>query len=83
MSSSSSFILALVRCTDGNKRIAEYTYTYYSGSRMEPPDEDGELNWHECLEDYHHEVRKREVEKKEKEARRSQRIKEAKEKRNG
>lgn len=68
-SGSKLFILARTRCSDGKERIAEYHYQYWSGSRMEPPDEDGELLWHDSVEDYHHDLERREREKREREQR--------------
>jgi len=66
-SGSKTFILARVRCMDEVERIAEFHYQYWSGSRMEPPEEDGELLWHDSIEAYHHDIDRRKAEKEERE----------------
>lgn len=68
-SGSKLFILARARCEDGKERIVEYHYQYWAGSRMEPPDEDAELRWHNSVEDYHSSVEQRKREKAERKKR--------------
>jgi len=56
MSNRRTFILAKVFCQDGVERIAEYHREYWTGSHMEPPEEDVELLWHDSIEKYHSSV---------------------------
>lgn len=48
--SSTSGIKALCYCDDFKYRIATLSCSHYDGSRMEPPDEDSNLEWSEPVE---------------------------------
>jgi len=50
---SSIFLLAKVLCMDGIERIAEFNYSCYFATWHEPGSEDGEILWHNSLEEYH------------------------------
>jgi len=58
---SKTFILSRVRCEDGQERIAEFHHAYYSATRMEPEEDDGELLWHDSVEAYHSSVEQRKL----------------------
>jgi hypothetical protein len=45
--SSGSMVIADVLCNDGVVRRAKACHSYWSGSRMEPPEEDCEVIWFE------------------------------------